>query len=145
EAFLERFGHRGLEEMELARPRWAEEPDALGWLLPGPAENTPGSPLGTGEPTIPPLEQLVADALLNRERQATLQRDAEQLQTYLALRETAKHAFMRGYAILRRILMELDRRFGFHGGIFYLTPEELPRVATGEDLRPLVRQRRRRR
>src|SRR5205807_1775269 len=94
EAFLARFGHRGHEEMELARPRWAEDPDALGRSLRGPVGNTPGGPLTSGVPTTRALEQLVADASLNRAQQAALQREAEQLQTYLALRETAKHAFL---------------------------------------------------
>ena len=48
----------------------------------------------------------------------------ERLRTYLGLREAAKHYLLLGYAVIRRALVELDRRFGLHGGIFFLTPAE---------------------
>jgi pyruvate,water dikinase len=78
-----------------------------------------------------------------------LQRELETLHAYLGLRETAKHHLLRGYAVIRRILVELDRRFGLDGGIFYLTPEELPRLAgdpaAKAELQALIARRRRRR
>ena len=58
----------------------------------------------------------------------------ERLQTYLGLRETGKHHLMRGYALIRRALLELDRRFGLDGGIFFLTPEELPDLIARQGL-----------
>jgi pyruvate,water dikinase len=61
------------------------------------------------------------------------------------LRETAKHYLMKGYALNRRILVELDRRFMLNGGIFSLIPDELPRLVAGEDLTTLIAQRRQRR
>src|SRR5262249_764195 len=62
-----------------------------------------------------------------------------------ALRETAKHYLMKGYALIRRILVELDRRYELGGGIFYLVPEELPRLVSGEDLSARIAERRQRR
>jgi pyruvate,water dikinase len=44
----------------------------------------------------------------------------------MALRETAKHHMLRGYALIRRALVELDGRFKLDGGIFFLTPNLLP-------------------
>src|SRR5262249_354634 len=38
--FLQRFGHRGSQEMELAQPRWAEEPALLDRLI-GQAQAAP--------------------------------------------------------------------------------------------------------
>ncbi len=67
------------------------------------------------------------------------------LQTYLSLRETAKHYFMRGYALIRRALVELDRRHHLQGGIFYLTPSELPALTAGQDVTKVIAERRRRR
>jgi pyruvate,water dikinase len=52
---------------------------------------------------------------------------------------------MKGYALIRRILVELDRRFRLSGGIFYLTPEELPELEGGADLSERIAGRRRRR
>ena len=40
-----------------------------------------------------------------------LAEDLQALHTYLGLRESAKHYLMQGYALIRRILLELDRRF----------------------------------
>jgi pyruvate,water dikinase len=68
-----------------------------------------------------------------------------ELHTLLGLRETAKHYLMMGYAVLRRILVELDRRHNLSGGIFFLVPEELPRLVRGEDPTALIAMRRRRR
>jgi pyruvate,water dikinase len=69
----------------------------------------------------------------------------QRLHTLLGLRETAKHYWMQGYALIRRILVELDRRWNLEGGIFYLLPEELPRLAAGEDFSQRMSDRRRRR
>ncbi len=52
---------------------------------------------------------------------------------------------MRGYALIRRALVELDKRHRLQGGIFFLTPEELPALAAGEDVTQLIAERRRRR
>jgi phosphohistidine swiveling domain-containing protein len=52
---------------------------------------------------------------------------------------------MLGYAILRRVLVELDSRFRLNGGIFFLTPDELPRLLQGEDLAKTIAQRKQRR
>ncbi|MFO0805585.1 MAG: hypothetical protein U0791_20990 [Gemmataceae bacterium] len=36
----------------------------------------------------------------------------------MGLREAAKHDLLTGYAFIRKLLVELDRRFGLHGGLF---------------------------
>src|SRR5262249_40978559 len=78
-------------------------------------------------------------------QQAALKNELDRLHTYLGLRETAKHYLMKGYAVIRKVLVELDRRYSLGGGIFYLTPEELPRLTAGEDLSAVIAGRRRRR
>jgi pyruvate,water dikinase len=82
---------------------------------------------------------------LSSVQRAILDPQVQAMHTYLGLRETAKHYFMRGYALIRRVLLEFDRRHRLHGGVFYLIPEELPRLAAGEDLRGLIAQRQHRR
>ena len=52
---------------------------------------------------------------------------------------------MMGYALIRRILVEMDRRSRLGGGIFFLTPEELPHCWTARTLSKLIAERRRRR
>ena len=62
------------------------------------------------------------------------------LHPMLALREMAKHEFLRGLAFLRRVLLELDARWNLGGGIFHLKQAELRE----EGARELVEARRRR-
>jgi pyruvate,water dikinase len=123
--FLDRFGHRGANEMELAQPRWSEEPDRL--TFPTQARRLPPPGLPTIE--IPPRATIWAD----------------RLRTYLGLREFARHHLMLGYAVIRRALVELDTRFDLHGGIFYLLPTELNDLIAGKDLSARIAERRRRR
>src|SRR5262245_27637651 len=115
EEFLRRFGHRGLNEMELSAPRWSENPSAL-------------PTVSAASRLIPPVasdvfSRVAAEAKWNSYLVKSMAGHVERLQTHLGLRETGKHHLMRGYAIIRRTLLELDRRFGLEGGVFFLTPD----------------------
>ena len=144
-AFVERFGHRGPQEMELATPRWAEDHAALDRLV----EQVKARPVAASEITEEDRrqrwERIASEAKFSSFQKAALEPELRALQTYTALRETAKHHLMRGYALIRQLLLELDRRFKLEGGIFYLTPDELPRLSAGEGLSELIARRRRRR
>jgi phosphohistidine swiveling domain-containing protein len=137
QVFLERFGHRGRQEMELARPRWSEDPAAVEELVralgPESGEKKEVGLAGT-------WEALALEARLSAGQRAALEKELNTLQTYLSLRETAKHHLMRGYAIIRRILVELDRRYNLNGGLFFLTPDELPRLVEANHPRELSRE-----
>jgi pyruvate,water dikinase len=139
--FLERFGHRGQQEMELAQPRWSENPAALDRLL-----RQPPTPLESAEESsTTSWETIAAEAKLAAYEQKVLGRHVHLLQTYLRLRETAKHFFMHGYLLIRRALMELDRHYCLQGGVFFLTPEELTELARGQNMTQRISARRRRR
>jgi pyruvate,water dikinase len=134
--FLNRFGHRGPNEMELAAPRWAEDSSSL--------ERLSGSEPQTAPPNATDvLARVTAEANWNSLLAKSMARHVERLQVYLGLRETGKHHLMRGYAEIRRTLVELDRRFHLAGGIFYLTPGDLRGlVETGQDVVALIADRR---
>jgi pyruvate,water dikinase len=134
--FLRRFGHRGPNEMELAAPRWAESPLSLTGLTVSPSKVPP-------RPAADVLADVAAEAKWNTMVAKSMAGHVERLQTYLGLRETGKHHLMRGYAIIRQTLLELDRRFGLDGGVFYLTPDELPELIAGTDTKPRIAERRR--
>ncbi len=115
-AFLEKFGHRGNQEMELAQPRWAEDSATL--------KAYGGPSLGLEEAPSPGLDtsawdRIAVEAKLSSAQKKNLEGELQALHTYLGLRETAKHYLMRGYALIRRILMEVDRRYQLDGGVFY--------------------------
>jgi pyruvate,water dikinase len=90
-------------------------------------------------------EKIGAEAKLNSMVVKWLTSHVERLHTYLGLRETAKHYLMIGYSLIRQTLVELDRRFKLQGGIFYLLPEELPRLIEGVNLQSTIDDRRKRR
>jgi rifampicin phosphotransferase len=142
EEFLKRFGHRGSQEMELSHPRWSEDHAALDRQT---AAHRAAGPRTEGEGREAALTRVAAAANLSEPKQAALRTEAETLHTLLALRETAKHYLMKGHAVLRRVLLELDRRYRLQGGVFFLLPEELPRLTAGEDLSGLIAERRKRR
>jgi pyruvate,water dikinase len=138
--FLERFGHRGPHEMELATPRWAEDHAALDRLLATSGGDRPAAPDRKAV-----WERIAEQAKLPPALRPSLEAELDRMHTYLGLRETAKHYLMRGYALIRRILVELDRRHRLGGGIFFLTPADLPRLVRGEDVSGDIAARRRRR
>ena len=135
DAFLPRFGHRGPNEMELSAPRWAENPASLTKLS---GSVTHVAPRAAAEVLGPVAVEAKWDRVFTR----SMASHTERLQTYLGLRETGKHHLMRGYALIRKALLELDRRFGLGGGIFFLTPAELPDLIAGKDIRPVIAERR---
>jgi pyruvate,water dikinase len=142
--FLKHFGWRGNQEMELAQPRWSEDPSALDRMArpgePGASATGDGHSQAAAE-----WQAILAEAKFTAEELQALRPDVVGLQNFLGLRETAKHYLMRGYALIRRVLLEIDRRYRLQGGVFFLTPEDLRRLTTGEDLTDLIAKRRRRR
>jgi pyruvate,water dikinase len=138
--FLSHHGHRGSEEMELAQPRWVEEPAGLDRLLAGASDReTPTQDVSVV------FDAMAKEVNLNPVARRALGDEFHRLYTFLALREEAKSILMLGYGVLRRILVELDRRYHLAGGIFYLTPDELPALIAGRDLSGLIAERRKRR
>jgi pyruvate,water dikinase len=140
--FLERFGHRGPREMELAAPRWAEDASALGGAR---SVSEGSSSLAHAAGSEGAWERIAAEAKLSPLYRRLMDPEVKSLHDYLSLRETGKHYLMKGYALIRRVLVELDRRHRLGGGLFFLTPDELPRLAKGEDLSRLIEERRHRR
>lgn len=125
--FLDRFGHRGTNEMELAQPRWAEVPHELDKLIRAAPASTAG--------TQPADANAIADeAKLTGPTRDQFKLRVQALRTFLGLREAGKHYLLMGYAVIRRALLELDRGFGLNGGIWYLTPADLPDLLAGKDV-----------
>jgi pyruvate,water dikinase len=146
--FLKKFGHRGSQEMELSQPRWAEDPAAVDAMMRQPhshhhGADAPRSPASWQET----WKRIAGEARLMPLQQTALEPEAQTLLTYLALRESAKHYLMQGYAVIRQTLVELDRRLQLDGGIFFLSPEELPNLSNKPraEVMELIEKRRRRR
>jgi pyruvate,water dikinase len=136
--FLEKFGHRGTNEMELAQPRWSENPRELDKLVRGAKGREPAA-LGTE------ADRIAGEAKLSGPARDQFGQRVQRLRTFLGLREAGKHYLLTGYAVVRRALVELDRRFGLSGGIWFLTPDDLPELIAGKDLSAKIAAARKRR
>ena len=146
-AFLQDFGHRGNQEMELSRPRWSEEfADRESRM-----EDRGSAMEGRGPNAEEAWKKIAAEGKVTAGQRAALEAELQTLHTYLGLRESAKHYLMLGYAMIRRYLVELDRRYQLDGGIFFLIPDELPGLVKNQpphiepELTGMIAQRRRRR
>ncbi len=129
--FLSRHGHRGPQEMELAAPRWRDEPSRLV------GSACQGSPAPTRQTRARDVQPPTLDS--------RTEADLERARTYMALRETGKHYLMLGYEFIRQALVELGRRHQLADDIFFLELDEVPRLISGEDLSDLATRRRKER
>jgi rifampicin phosphotransferase len=131
---LRGIGHRAPQDYEFACPRYVEVPAQADVLC--------------GLPIAAPGHADEVDAELERIfgcRAGVLKtiRAARDLQT---LKEDAKHHSLREFAVLRRAILAIDRRFDLGGGVFELTLEEIDLLDAGSiaQTRNLVRARRER-
>lgn len=125
--FVAKFGHRGTNEMELAQPRWLEVPyeaDKLVRYAKGHKHTS----------AVVDVDKIADEAKLGGPFRDLFKAKVVRLRTFLGLREAGKHYLLMGYAVIRRALLELDRRFGLNGGIWFLTPADLPDLIAGKDL-----------
>ena len=151
-AFLERYGHRAVAEIDLGVPRWAEDPTYLRTAIAGyrrldDAALAPDAQFARGardaEATIAALlsrvhgpRRLLARALFRRVR------------ALAGLREMPKFQIMRIFGRARGILAPVGDELAAAGRIaaandlWFLTLPEVRRGLAGEDLRALVASRR---
>lgn len=139
--FLQAFGHRATNEMELSQPRWSEDPAAVDQLLATQAGH--GRFAESSHADI--VKRVRTEAKLGGPHYDAFLRHVNGLRTYLGLREAGKHYLLMGCAVIRRALVELDRRLKLNGGIFFLTPEELKSGHSPEELQSRIASRRKRR
>jgi pyruvate,water dikinase len=127
--FLERFGHRCTNEMELSQPRWSETPEEVDRLV-----STMTAQAGSSGQADVNWETIATEAKLAGPLRDEFQLQVDRLRTYLGLREAAKHYLLMGYAVIRRALVELDRQFHLKGGIFFLTLADLRELLERKNL-----------
>ena len=104
---LKNFGHRALLDYELAEPRYAEDANQLNRMFAGREHAKRQGHHQT--------------AALGR----SLDRSVDIARRFQTLKEDAKHHSLRAVAVLRRVLLTIDRRFDLEGDVFYLTFDEV--------------------
>ena len=142
--FLKDYGHRAVDEFELAQPRWREDTTYLEQMVASFQQSglqTPPTeslfPMDDGRKQQIEQRESVEKELATHLGNKTglrkqVARELDFTRRYMPFRETAKFYLMLGYEQIRRVLLELDRRYQLHGGVFYLVPDELGQLINGE-------------
>jgi rifampicin phosphotransferase len=132
ERFLDAYGHRTVGEMELAEPRYRENPRQLDATLEAMRH-------GERSPEQIHREHAKRRAEVEKELPALLAQwgggsfreriedSLRQTQKLLAYRESGKHYLMMGYELIRLAILELVRRWDLGREVFFLTLSELER------------------
>lgn len=129
--YLDRFGHRGVNETELSWPRPSEDPD---WLDRALAQTAGGADVGSRGRG----QRAAFDAALARAR-ATDARYAARVHRRLvkaarqaALREAARSEGVRATGVTRRFALRAGALLGVGEDVFLLTVEELLAALDGD-------------
>jgi len=137
EAFLENHGHLAANELEISLPRLAEDTSVLDCLLNDLATSgrRPGDDFQQQQrrrrEAEMELQQRLLHAQLTAEDAAQLLSDLRLAQAFLPLRETVKYYYAAEYAVIRSLLLRLNRALDWQqDDIFYLQPDEIPRCTT---------------
>ena len=139
--FLKDYGHRGVDEFELAQPRWREDTTYLEQIIASFRQKNTESSSSKSDGAQQQIaqrefaEKELATRLGNKTGlRKQIESELDFARTYMPFRETAKFYLMIGYEQIRRALLELDHRYQLDGGIFYLVPDELRQLINGEVL-----------
>ncbi len=135
--FLKDYGHRAVDEFELAQPRWREDATYLEQIvasLDSVGEICHPSTLEPQREQRESAEKELAELVKDkRGLRKQIESELDFTRRYMPFRETAKFYLMLGYEQIRRALLELDCRYELDGGIFYLVLGELRQLIDGEE------------
>ena len=140
--FLKDYGHRAVDEFELAQPRWREDTTYLEQVIASFQQEisaTDARQVVQREAAETELSAILKDKA-NLQKQ--IESELDFTRRYMPFRETAKFYLMLGYEQIRRALVELDNRYELEGGIFYLEPDELEQLIGGDDFGNIIATRR---
>jgi pyruvate,water dikinase len=149
--FLSKYGHRGVAEIDVGVPRWAEDPTPVIRVLAGNVAAPPEiSPAARFEAARAEAEAAVDELARRAGRiQGLLVRALLRRARALAgLREGPKFYAVAVLAEIRRALLDVGRILAADGrldrpeDIFLLTLPEARAALAGRDIRPLIRARR---
>jgi len=146
--FMAEHGHRTAGELELANPRWGDDPRLLERLVQRLATETGRAAAQRLAEARARRGQACDDLPVHLRRwgattfEADIVREVSVVQELLACRESAWHFFMLGYEQIRRIVEALARRSELGRHIYDLRYDELSRLLSDPSgLSDLARQR----
>lgn len=129
--YLERFGHRGVNETELAWPRPAEDP---GWLDRILARTADGADIGLRQQRQREAFDAAWGRLSARDPRlaAHVRRQLERVAKHAALREAVRSEGVRTTGVMRRFALRAGSLLGIDDDVFLLTTEELLGALEGD-------------
>ncbi len=137
--FFRRYGHRAVNEMELAQPRWREDHQFVDGMIERFRSSSDVSPAErhqrqvrqreATEASLPDRLRSVGGSSLLEQFEAAL----KQAQRLLPYRELGKFHLMRGYESLREVLTEFSRRWELGRDLYFLNLTELPQFEANRD------------
>ena len=137
--FLKDYGHRAVDEFELAQRRWREDTTYLEQIVESLRHKNAGTSFPQDNGAKQQMEQRelaeaeLAELVKNKSGlRKQIESELDFTRRYMPFRETAKFYLMLGYEQIRRALLELDYRYALNGGIFYLAPDELQQLISGK-------------
>ncbi len=152
EAFIADYGHRGTREVELAAPRWREDPTPLFVMIRNLLREGFTEPLSVqAEIRNTQAEAALDTALTGRLKRFVARWLVRRIRYYAALRENTRHYTMLAFATVRAKVLALEQHLLEHGSlkcaddIFYLTWDEIAALQRDPDHARLQARIRRRR
>ena len=136
--FLKDYGHRAVDEFELAQPRWREDTTYLEQVIASFQQESVAHftrQVEHRESAEAELSAVLGDKANLRKQ---IESELDFTRRYMPFRETAKFYLMLGYEQIRRALLELDNRYELDGGVFYLMPDELEQLIGGDDFTDII-------
>ena len=153
ESFIANYGHRGTREIELAAPRWQEDPTPLFVMIRNLLREGFTEPLSVQATIRNTKAQSSLDtALRGRLKRSIARWLVRRIRYYAALRENTRHYTMLAFAAVRTKILAVEQQLLVQGSlkcaddIFYLTWDEIAQLqAAAPDapqLQHLIRRRR---
>ncbi|NTU75508.1 MAG: phosphoenolpyruvate synthase, partial [Anaerolineaceae bacterium] len=159
QGFLQRYGMRGFGEIDMARPRWNDDPthvmEVIGSYLQIKDETKAPSAVFErseieGKKSIETLVMLASKARMGWLRSRLIRFGARRVRSLLGMRESPKFFIIRLTGAMRAMLLMCGEKFSAAGilqqadDIFYLSLKELESLAAGEhhDWKALVNEHR---
>lgn len=136
EAFLADYGHRGTREVELAAPRWQEDPTPLLAMIRNMLDAASPN-LDRGAVRRADAERALRQAFANGLPRRLAQWLIRRIRHYAALRENTRYFHVMGLTTIRLKILELERALIVAGAltcpddVFYLTWDEVQALRNG--------------
>jgi pyruvate,water dikinase len=153
--FLETYGHRAVAEIDLGLPRWSEDPAHVLGVLSNylRLEDPERAPDVQFRRAAREAEEMIEDLVRRASRRGRLRGRLVgfllgRARALLGLREMPKFCIILLFARVRAVLLSAGEELAKAGclgraeDVFFVSLPEARRAAAGEDLRPLVRERR---